>query len=44
VLHEGFDADLRLEVRSLAALPPAPQPPPVPLPKVAVGFRVVLFD
>jgi hypothetical protein len=44
VLQEGFDADVRLEVRSLAALPPAPQPPPVPLPKLALGFRVVLFD
>lgn len=44
VLHEGFDQSVRLEVRSCMNLPLAPQPPPVPLPSVAVGFHVVLFN
>ena len=43
VLRQGFDETVRLEVRSLMALPPVPEPPPVPLPKVAVGFHIVLF-
>ena len=44
VLHEGFDQNVRLEVRSCMNLPPVPEPPPVPLPKVAIGFHVVLFN
>src|SRR5882672_6750551 len=31
VLQQGFDPDLRVEVRSLMTLPPIPGPPPVPL-------------
>ena len=44
VLQQGFDPDLRVEVRSLMTLPPIPGPPPVPLPHVEVALRVVLFD
>jgi hypothetical protein len=44
VLKQGFDSDLRVEVRSLMTLPPIPAPPPVPLPSVAVSFHVVLFS
>lgn len=43
VLKQGFDSDLRVEVRSLMTLPPVPEPP-VPLPSVEVAFRVVLFQ
>jgi hypothetical protein len=43
VLQQGFDQDVRVEVRSLMTLPPIPGPPPVPLPKVDVELRVVLF-
>ena len=43
VLQQGFDQDLRVEVRSLMTLPPIPGPPPVPLPKVEVALRVVVF-
>ena len=42
VLKQGFDSDLRVEVRSLMTLPPVPNPP-VPLPSLDVAFRVVLF-
>jgi hypothetical protein len=44
VLKQGFDSNLRVEVRSLMTLPPVPTPPPVPLPSVAVSFHVVLFQ
>jgi hypothetical protein len=44
VLQQGFDSQLRVEVRSLMSLPPIPAPPPVPLPSVAVSFHVVLFN
>jgi hypothetical protein len=44
VLQQDFDQDVRVEVRSLMTLPPIPGPPPVPLPKVEVAFRVVLFE
>jgi hypothetical protein len=44
VLRQGFDSALRVEVRSLMALPPIPAPPPVPLPSVAVSFHVVAFQ
>ena len=44
VLKQGFEPDLRVEVRSLMALPPLPGPPPVPLPSSKVGFHVVLFN
>jgi hypothetical protein len=43
VFQQGFDQDLRVEVRSLMTLPPIPGPPPVPLPKMEVVLRVVLF-
>jgi hypothetical protein len=43
VLKQGFDPDLRIEVRTLMTLPPIPDPPPVPLPSVEVAFHVVLF-
>ena len=43
VLKQGFDPDLRVEVRSLMTLPPVPQPP-VPLPSLEIAFRVVLFQ
>ena len=44
VLQQGFDSQLRVEVRSLFTLPPIPEPPPIPLPSAAVSFRVVLFQ
>jgi hypothetical protein len=44
VLQQGFDQDLRVEVRSLMTRPPIPGPPPVPLPTVEVALRVVLFE
>jgi hypothetical protein len=44
VLKQGFDTDLRAEVRSLMALPELPGPPPVPLPSPKIGFHVVLFN
>jgi len=40
VMH--FDASLRAEVRSSLLLPPVP--PPVPLPPLPAGLRVVLFE
>lgn len=43
VLKQGFDESLRVEVRSLMALPAVPTPP-VPLPSLEVAFRVVLFQ
>jgi hypothetical protein len=43
VLQQGFDPDVRVEVRSLMTLPPIPGPPPVPLPKLDIALRVVLF-
>jgi hypothetical protein len=43
VLHQGFNPDVRVEVRQVMALPALPSPPPVPLPKVQVGLHVVLF-
>ncbi len=42
VLKEHFDSTLRAEVRDSLLLPPVP--PPVPLPKVEIDFRVVLFE
>jgi len=42
VLHEGLPPEVRLEVRNAVRLPVAP--PPVPLPKVGVDLRVVLFN
>lgn len=42
VLKEGLTGSLRLEVRDSLRLPIAP--PPVPLPKVGVDLRVVLFN
>jgi hypothetical protein len=44
VLQQGFEPDVRVEVRSLMTLPPIPGPPPVPLPKLEVSLRVVLFE
>ena len=44
VLMQDFDSSVRVEVRSLMTLPPIPEPPPVPLPSVAVGFHIVLFS
>ena len=43
VLQQGFDQSLRVEVRSLMTMPPIPGPPPIPLPKVDIALRVVLF-
>jgi len=43
-LQQNLSPDLRVEVRSLMALPPIPGPPPVPLPSLQVGFHVVLFE
>ena len=43
VLRQGFDPDVRVEVRQVMALPALPSPPPVPLPKLHVGLHVVLF-
>jgi hypothetical protein len=43
VLHQGFNPDVRVEVRQVMALPGLPSPPPVPLPKLQVGLHVVLF-
>lgn len=43
VLQQGFDESVRLEVRSLLALPAISAPPPVPLPSVEIAFHVVLF-
>ena len=43
VLHQGFSSDVRVEVRQVMALPALPSPPPVPLPKLQIGFHVVLF-
>ena len=43
VLQQGFDPNLRAEVRSLMTVSPIPGPPPVPLPKLDVALRVVLF-
>lgn len=43
VLRQGFDPDVRLEVRHVMGLPGLPAPPPVPLPKLQVGLHVVLF-
>lgn len=42
VLREGLTGSLRLEIRDSLRLPVAP--PPVPLPKVGVDLRVVLFN
>lgn len=42
VLERNFDASLRVEVRGAMALPAVP--PPVPLPRLDVAFRVVLFE
>lgn len=44
VLQQGFDEGLRVETRSLMALPAIAKPPPVPLPSAGVAFHVVLFD
>jgi len=43
VLKQGFDPSLRVEVHSLMALPPVPEPP-VPLPSLEIAFHVVLFQ
>ena len=43
VLRQGFDPDVRVEVRHVMALPALPSPPPVPLPRLQVGLHVVLF-
>ena len=43
VLRQGFEPDVRLEVRQVMALPALPSPPPVPLPRLQVGLHVVLF-
>lgn len=43
VLRQGFDPDLRVEVRHVMALPALTSVPPVPLPKVQVGLHVVFF-
>lgn len=42
VLKEHFDSSLRAEVRDALLRPPVP--PPIPLPRVKVEFRVVLFQ
>lgn len=42
VLKQKFDSAVRVEVRSVMALPPVP--PPVPLPALDIAFRVVLFQ
>ncbi len=42
VLVTRFDASLRAEVRGSLLLPPVP--PPVPLPPLPAGLRVVLFE
>ena len=41
-LREGLTGALRMEIRDSLRLPVAP--PPVPLPKVGVDLRVVLFN
>jgi hypothetical protein len=43
VLRQGFDPDVRIEVRHVMGLPALPSPPPVPLPKLQVGLHVVFF-
>jgi hypothetical protein len=43
VLRQGFEPDVRVEVRQVMALPALPSPPPVPLPRLEVGLHVVLF-
>jgi hypothetical protein len=43
VLREGFEPEVRVEVRHVMELPALPSPPPVPLPKLQVGLHVVLF-
>lgn len=43
VLQKGFDEGVRVEVRSLMALPAISEPPPAPLPSVGVSLHVVLF-
>jgi hypothetical protein len=42
VLKQQFDANVRAEVRVAMALPAVA--PPVPLPSLHMGFRVVLFE
>ena len=42
VLQQQFDANLRSEVRVAMTLPAVA--PPVPLPSLHLGFRVVLFE
>jgi hypothetical protein len=44
VLRQGFDPDVRVEVRQVMELPALPSPPPVPLPKLEVSLHVVMFD
>ena len=44
VLRQGFEDDVRVEVRQLlAAPPPAPIAPPVPLPPLNIHLRVMVF-
>jgi hypothetical protein len=42
ILKQHFDSNLRLEARSAMTLDPVA--PPVPLPSLAIAFRVVLFE
>ena len=44
VLRQGFDPDLRLEVRSVMTHPSIAVPHPVPLPAAAVSLHVVVFE